>query len=382
MSELSLPPLSLYIHIPWCIRKCPYCDFNSHAVKNDQLPEAEYVSALIEDLATDKKYAQGRKLESIFFGGGTPSLFSPESIGTILEAAEQQIGFNDNIEITLEANPGTFEQEKFRGFRTAGVNRLSIGIQSFDDLFLQQLGRIHNADEAHRVAAMARDAGFGNFNLDLMHGLPGQSVDNALSDLQTAIDLAPNHLSWYQLTIEPNTEFFSHPPKLPDDPILEAIYEQGQQLLADNGYQQYEVSAYAREGKASTHNLNYWEFGDYLGIGAGAHGKVSVPDNNDIIRTRKTRTPNDYLNPDKPYKVASDVIAHENRTLEFMMNALRLNAGVPIDYFAERTGQSLPEIETTWHDLQQRGLVAPLSARLQPTDTGHRFLNTILAAFM
>ncbi|MCV6606305.1 MAG: radical SAM family heme chaperone HemW, partial [Porticoccaceae bacterium] len=291
---LTLPPLSLYIHIPWCVRKCPYCDFNSHTA-GGELPEADYVAALLADLKNDLSYVQGRRIHSIFFGGGTPSLFSPRAIQQILDGVAREIGFDSNIEITLEANPGTFEQQKFADFRAAGVNRLSIGIQSFDDLHLQQLGRIHSAREAHSVASMARAAGFDNFNLDLMHGLPGQSLDDALNDLRRAIAIEPNHLSWYQLTIEPNTAFYRQPPKLPEDSVLEAVFDHGQQLLADSGFEQYEVSAYARDGQASSHNLNYWQFGDYLGIGAGAHGKVTLAQKQQVIRSRKTRAPKDYL---------------------------------------------------------------------------------------
>lgn len=380
MSKLTLPPLSLYVHIPWCVRKCPYCDFNSHT-SSGELPEADYVAALLRDLSNDRDYVQDRRLQSIFFGGGTPSLFSPKAIEQILSAAEQQIGFADDIEITLEANPGTFEQEKFRGYRSAGVSRLSIGIQSFDDLFLQQLGRIHNSREAHTVASMARAAGFDNFNLDLMHGLPGQSLEDALNDLRQAIALEPMHLSWYQLTIEPNTAFYRNPPDLPDDPILEAIFEQGQQLLANSGFKQYEVSAYARDNQASLHNLNYWEFGDYLGIGAGAHGKITLLDQQQIIRTRKTRTPQDYLARENDYNAAIDTIADNELPLEFLMNALRLNNGVPNHYFTKRTGKELEVISEPLKAMQQRQLMVNNNQRLQPTPLGHRFLNTLLEEF-
>ncbi len=377
---LTLPPLSLYIHIPWCVRKCPYCDFNSHAV-GTKIPEQEYVAALIQDLANDQKYTQGRKLCSIFFGGGTPSLFSAQSIADILSAAEKQIGFESTVEITLEANPGTFEQEKFQGFRAAGVNRLSIGIQSFDDLHLQQLGRIHSSSEAGNAVSMARSAGFDNFNLDLMHGLPGQSVTDALNDLQKAVTLGPAHLSWYQLTIEPNTEFYSNPPQLPDDPVLDSIFGQGQQLLSDNGFIQYEVSAYARGDQMSVHNLNYWEFGDYVGIGAGAHGKITLPDKNRIVRTRKTRTPKDYLARTENYNAAVNDISRDELPLEFLMNALRLNRGVPTHYFPERTGQPLSLIASPCKTLQNKGLLQTSPDRLQATSTGHQFLNTLLSEF-
>ena len=378
---LTLPPLSLYIHIPWCVRKCPYCDFNSHTTAGE-LPEAEYIAALLADLQADLDYVQGRKIHSIFFGGGTPSLFSAAGIEAILTGVERRIGFDGDIEITLEANPGTFEQDKFASFRAAGINRLSIGIQSFDDLHLQQLGRIHNAREAHSVASMARAADFDNFNLDLMHGLPGQTEQDALNDLRRAIALEPNHISWYQLTIEPNTAFYRQPPQLPKDSVLEAIFEAGQQLLADSGFQQYEVSAYARDGQASNHNLNYWQFGDYLGIGAGAHGKVTLLQEQQVIRTRKTRTPKDYLARSGDYSAPAETIEAEQLPVEFLMNALRLNNGVKSELFSQRTGLPLKTIHLPWQQLQQRELMVNNQQRLQPTTTGHRFLNSLLEAFL
>ena len=274
--DASLPPLSLYVHIPWCVRKCPYCDFNSHAA-GPEIPEQAYIQRLIADLQQDQPWAQGRKLTSIFFGGGTPSLFSAAGIGQIVSAAEKIIGFNEDIEITLEANPGTFEQEKFSGFRSAGINRLSIGIQSFNDAHLTKLGRIHSGNQALSAIDTARTAGFENFNLDLMHGLSGQSLAEASADIQQAIDLGAKHISWYQLTIEPNTEFYSRPPQLPEDDILADIQQMGMALLDEHGFGQYEVSAFAQPGQRSEHNINYWQFGDYLGIGAGAHGKITCP---------------------------------------------------------------------------------------------------------
>ncbi|MGS2722840.1 radical SAM family heme chaperone HemW [Porticoccus sp. GXU_MW_L64] len=378
---LFLPPLSLYIHIPWCVRKCPYCDFNSHAAGGD-IPENEYVAALLQDLQNDLPYTQGRKIHSIFFGGGTPSLFSASAIGEILHGVEQLIGFDSDIEITLEANPGTFEQEKFAAFRTTGINRLSIGIQSFDDLHLQQLGRIHSAREAHTVASMARAAGFDNFNLDLMHGLPGQTLDDALNDLRRAIAIEPNHISWYQLTIEPNTAFYRQPPQLPKDSLLEAIFDSGQQLLAGSGFQQYEVSAYARDEQASRHNLNYWQFGDYLGIGAGAHGKVTLKKEQRVIRTRKTRTPKDYLSRVDSYCASVEQIQPEQLPVEFLMNALRLNNGVTTELFQQRTGLPLNNIQANRQQLQQRKLMIADQQRLQTTAHGHRFLDSVLEAFL
>ena len=392
--SLQLPPLSLYIHVPWCIRKCPYCDFNSHQANND-IPEADYVAALKFDLEQDKMLAQGRKLTSIFFGGGTPSMLSAQAIGQILIDAENIIGFEPDIEITLEANPGTFEQEKFSGFRAAGVNRLSIGIQSFNDQQLKLLGRVHGRDEALRAVGVARKAGFNNINLDLMHGLPEQSVEDAKADLQQAIDLAPEHLSWYQLTIEQNTAFYSAPPVLPEEEILADIQDAGIELLAAAGYKQYEISAYARDKKRARHNRNYWEFGDYLGIGAGAHGKITLPAENKILRLWKTRLPKHYLEAAHSQKISTNLGGHQNvfgggsdlllpdaLPLEFMMNALRLNDGVPQAYFKARAGLDWSSIATTWLHLEQQGLVEIVNDVIRPTAMGRRFLNRVLQAFM
>ncbi len=379
-SSLSLPPLSLYVHIPWCLKKCPYCDFNSHAA-GSELPEEAYIQALINDLDIEGPYIQGRKLSSIFFGGGTPSLFSYEAISRIIQAANRRIGFEEDIEITLEANPGTFEQEKFQGYRNVGVNRLSIGVQSFNDQQLEKLGRVHSAEQAISAINSARIAGFENFNIDLMHGLPGQTTKQALVDLQQAIDLAPTHLSWYQLTIEPNTEFYSKPPTLPKDIILEAIQEQGYQLLLENGYQQYEVSAFCRDNNKSAHNLNYWKFGDYLGIGAGAHGKITLPSEQRIIRTAKTRSPANYLARENSYTASCKNIPEDELPLEFMMNAMRLNAGVPTPLFLERTGVPLETIRPELDKLTTLQLMERPDSSLTPTQKGHQFLNNILEIF-
>ena len=380
MSLLSLPPLSLYVHIPWCVKKCPYCDFNSHTA-NNQLPEEEYLQALIQDLELELPYVQGRKLNSIFFGGGTPSLFSAKTIGRTIQAAQRRIGLKENIEITLEANPGTFEQEKFSGYKSVGVNRLSIGIQSFNNKQLESLGRIHSSEQAIKAIKTARNAGFENINLDLMHGLPGQDISDAMADLQQAIDLTPNHISWYQLTIEPNTVFYNKPPKLPKDIILESIQEKGLQLLADNGYQQYEVSAYCKEGNQSAHNMNYWEFGDYLGIGAGAHRKVTLLDEQRIIRTAKTRKPEDYLARENSYTANSHTISKEELPLEFMMNTMRLNHGVPKQFFTERTGVSVGVIQHALDKLQKLGFMEQENNHLIPTEKGLQFLNNLLEVF-
>ena len=390
---LSLPPLALYIHIPWCIRKCPYCDFNSHQA-SDAIPEADYVAALRYDLQQDHVLAQGRTLSSIFFGGGTPSMLSAQAIAQILQDAENIIGFDANIEITLEANPGTFEQEKFAGFRAAGVNRLSIGIQSFNDRQLTLLGRVHGRAEALRAVSLARSAGFDNINLDLMHGLPEQSVADACADLQQAIDLAPEHISWYQLTIEQNTAFYSAPPLLPEEEILADIQDAGQALLAQAGYEQYEVSAYARNRQQARHNLNYWQFGDYLGIGAGAHGKITLPAQDKIIRLWKTRVPKNYLESASSQKISTNLCGHQNvfgggseqlaveaLPLEFMMNALRLNEGVDLSFFSARTGLALDAITPLWHQLIAQGLVLNDPARACTTPLGHRFLNRVLGNF-
>lgn len=397
--SLLLPPLALYIHVPWCIRKCPYCDFNSHQANMNHdaydIPEAEYVAALRFDLEQDQVLAQGRKLTSIFFGGGTPSMLSASAIGKILQDAEKIIGFEPDIEITLEANPGTFEQEKFSGFRAAGVNRLSIGIQSFNDQQLKLLGRVHGRDEALRAVGVARKAGFDNLNLDLMHGLPEQTVDAAKADLQQAIELAPEHVSWYQLTIEQNTAFYTAPPILPVDDILADIQDEGIALLALAGYKQYEVSAYAKDNKRARHNLNYWQFGDYLGIGAGAHSKITQPEQARIIRLWKTRLPKHYLENAASQKISTNLGGHQNcfgggsemltpqaLPLEFLMNCLRLNEGVPAGYFSDRTGQPLTALEPQWHNLIQKGLVQPSQNHLTATSLGHAFLNRILGEYI
>ncbi|MGE8414818.1 MAG: radical SAM family heme chaperone HemW [Pseudomonas sp.] len=376
----QLPPLALYIHIPWCVRKCPYCDFNSHAA-SPTLPEEEYIDALLADLDQDLPAAHGRELSSIFFGGGTPSLFSAAALGRLLAGVQQRIPFASDIEITLEANPGTFEQEKFTAYRALGINRLSIGIQSFQEQKLQALGRIHSGAEAVRAADMARQAGFDNFNLDLMHGLPDQSLDDALGDLRQAIAMGPTHLSWYQLTLEPNTVFWNQPPTLPEDDILWDIQEAGQALLAEHGYAQYEVSAYAQPGRAARHNLNYWSFGDFIGIGAGAHGKLSHPDGR-ILRTWKTRLPKDYLNPAKPFKAGEKALGNEELPFEFLMNALRLTDGVDAVLFAQRTGLDLASLAEGRRQAEQSGLLQVEPSRLAATARGQLFLNDLLQYFL
>ncbi|MGE6993567.1 radical SAM family heme chaperone HemW [Pseudomonas sp. NPDC047961] len=380
VSRLELPPLAAYVHIPWCVRKCPYCDFNSHAA-GASLPENAYVDALLEDLDADREQIQSRKLTSIFFGGGTPSLFSASALERILEGMRQRVGFADDIEITLEANPGTFEQAKFRDYRSLGINRLSIGVQSFQPAKLKALGRIHDGDEAIRAADMARAAGFDNFNLDLMHGLPEQSLEDALSDLRIAIAQQPTHLSWYQLTVEPNTEFWSKPPQLPEDETLWDIQEAGQALLAAHGYGQYETSAYAQPGRQARHNLNYWTFGDFLGLGAGAHGKWTAP-NGEIRRHWKTRLPKDYLDPAKRFRAGDKQLAQDELPFEFLMNVLRLTDGVPSLMFTQRTGLSLDLLADGRRDAEARGLLEPDPQRLVATPKGQLFLNDLLQLFL
>jgi putative oxygen-independent coproporphyrinogen III oxidase len=379
-SRLLLPPLSAYVHIPWCVRKCPYCDFNSH-VSEQGLPEAEYIDALIADLELDLPSAQGRELTSIFFGGGTPSLFSAESLGRLLDAMASRLTFARDIEITLEANPGTFEQAKFAGYRAAGINRLSIGIQSFNAIHLKALGRIHDDQEALAAVAMARKAGFDNLNLDLMHGLPGQSLEDALADINQAIELGPEHLSWYQLTLEPNTVFYNKPPILPVEDTLWAIQEAGQARLAEVGLAQYEVSAYAQPGRRARHNLNYWQYGDFLGIGAGAHGKLTYPDGR-IERYWKTRQPKDYMDPGKDYCAGRKDIAGDDLPFDFLMNALRLNDGVATSHYLSRTGQSIEAITPQLDAALRKGLIEPWDHQLRPTERGRLFLNDLLEMFL
>jgi putative oxygen-independent coproporphyrinogen III oxidase len=386
---LVLPPLSLYIHIPWCVRKCPYCDFNSHESSSQEgksIPEQEYVAQLLRDLQYDLPYVQDRPLQTIFFGGGTPSLFSGQAIKNILDGVRKKIPFADDIEITLEANPGTAEAEKFRDFRDAGVNRLSIGVQSFQQHHLQALGRIHDGEQAKSAVAMARAAGFERINIDLMHGLPGQTVDEALVDVQQALDLGVSHLSWYQLTIEPNTAFYNKPPVLPVDETLWDIQQAGLALLQQHGFRQYEVSAFARDVDGSSqqcrHNLNYWQFGDYLGIGAGAHGKVTLPQENRILRYSKTRLPRHYLDRSDSYLAEQHDLQQADLPFEFMMNALRLADGVPNTLFSERTGLALGSINHQWQGLRRQGLVADNAARLVTSQQGYLFLNDVLTAFM
>ncbi len=378
------PPLSLYVHIPWCVQKCPYCDFNSHALKAE-IPELDYIDALLEDLDIDlAKYqleAGVRPLHSIFIGGGTPSLISPPEIGRLLKGIEARIPFSRDIEITMEANPGTVEAGRFVAYQEVGINRISIGVQSFQNEKLTRLGRIHGSDEARKAAKLATEAGLNSFNIDLMHGLPDQSIDDAMYDLKQAIALNPPHLSWYQLTIEPNTMFYSKPPTLPDDDDLWDIFEQGHQILAAAGYVQYEISGYSKPGLQCRHNLNYWRFGDYLGIGCGAHGKVSFADGN-ITRTVKVKHPRGYLNPAKPYLDKETQVDAAERPFEFFMNRFRLLEACPKQDYCDRTGLSLDTIDTNIQWALEQKYLIDTGDTWQITEHGKLFLNDLLAAFV
>ncbi|MCG7974062.1 MAG: radical SAM family heme chaperone HemW [Candidatus Thiodiazotropha taylori] len=375
------PPLSLYIHIPWCVRKCPYCDFNSHAVKQG-LPEQAYVDALLNDLSLDSKLIDGRQLSSIFIGGGTPSLFSSTAVARLLEGIERRFAFAESMEITLEANPGAVEAGSFAGYRQAGVNRLSLGFQSLQTSMLQALGRIHSPQEARDAYAQARKAGFDNINIDLMFGLPEQTLAMAEVDLAAAIELDSEHLSYYQLTLEPNTPFHHAPPAVPDDEQLWQMQQQGMERLANAGYSHYEVSAYARKGRECRHNMNYWRFGDYLGIGAGAHAKLSLADGR-VKRFWKQRHPDAYLAADKTsdFIQGERLLAEEDLVVEFMMNALRLLEGVELNLFESHTGVAPEKIETGLQQAVARELLQPVEQRLCPSPLGQRFLNDLISLF-
>ena len=377
-------PLSLYVHVPWCVQKCPYCDFNSHAARG-QIPEAEYVAALIADLESALPLVWGRRVVSVFFGGGTPSLLSGQSIETLLSAFHARLPLIHGAEVTLEANPGTVEAEKFAAFRAAGVNRLSLGIQSFNPAHLRVLGRIHDDREACRAIGIAARY-FDNFNLDLMYGLPQQSHAEALADLEQALEFAPPHLSCYQLTLEPNTAFAAMPPELPESDVCADMQEAIEARLADAGYGHYETSAFARPGRQCKHNLNYWTFGDYLGIGAGAHGKLTVPGHEarSIRRQMRWKQPRQYLEKMAAGEPVQDefTVSAEDLPFEFMMNALRLNQGIEARLFGERTGLRLEDIEATLSRAQAAGLLERDAERLAPTRLGQRFLNRLLELFM
>ena len=379
----ALPPLSLYVHLPWCARKCPYCDFNSHEAKG-AVPEQAYVDALIADLEQDLPSVWGRTVETVFIGGGTPSLFSPAAIDRLLSQLRALLNLSATAEITLEANPGTLEAGKFSEFRAAGINRLSIGVQSFDDAMLIKLGRIHGAREATAAAEAAHAAGFAELNLDLMYGLPGQTAAQALADLEQAIALQPTHLSHYQLTIEENTRYAHAPPALPDDDATWEMQERCQARLAAAGYEQYEVSAYAQAGHRCRHNLNYWLFGDYLGIGAGAHAKISSAQTQRIVRTVKLRHPRDYLaKAAAPLRIAEErIVTRRDAGFEFMLNALRLTEGFPVTLFAQHTGLPLQVVEGPLRKAEEKGLIERDMHAIRPTELGRRFLNDLTALFL
>lgn len=379
----ALPPLSLYLHIPWCARKCPYCDFNSHEGKNG-IPEKQYVAALLSDLEQELPEIWGRQVHSIFIGGGTPSLFSAEALDELLCGVRARLNLPANAEITLEANPGAIETGKFHEFRALGINRLSIGVQSFNDHALQRIGRIHGRREAIRAAEQAHDAGFDNFNLDLMFGLPKQSLAEALEDIHTAIALEPTHLSHYQLTLEPNTAFHHNPPVLPKDELLWAMQEQCHEKLAEAGYGNYEVSAFAKANRQCQHNLNYWQFGDYLGIGAGAHGKISNAQFQTITRRSKLRQPEAYLQQaSSPERIKTEQKLTQKETgFEFMVNALRLTEGFAPHLFADHTGLPISTVEQALRQAEEKGLINWDVKLIRPTERGRNFLNDLLQLFL
>ena len=380
---MKQPPLSLYIHLPWCVRKCPYCDFNSHKA-GDAAPKKRYIKALLRDLAGEADRADGRPVETVFMGGGTPSLFTPGEIQELLKGVRALFPLGETAEVTMEANPGTVECGSPAGYRDAGVNRLSIGAQSFDDELLSKLGRIHSSADITRAVREAQDSGFDNINIDLMHGLPGQTVEMALTDLRSAIELEPAHISWYQLTLEPNTVFYARPPaNLPDDDLAFEIQDRGQVLLADHGYEQYEISAYARNGQRCQHNLNYWLFGDYLAAGAGAHGKLSSAAG--VHRYQKPANPLQYMIAQEDPATSIDLkdLSRSDLMLEFMLNALRLNEGFAEDLFVARTGLSMEELEQATTEVRRKGLLERNAVGIwRPTDLGTRFLNDLQSEFV
>jgi oxygen-independent coproporphyrinogen-3 oxidase len=378
-SPVTAPPLGLYVHLPWCVRKCPYCDFNSHGARG-AIPESAYVDALLADLAGEAQGLTGRVLQSVFLGGGTPSLFGPEAIARLLASIRRGIRCAPDMEVTLEANPGTVERGRFAHYRAAGVNRLSIGVQSFDDTLLARIGRIHTGTNAQRAAEAAHGAGFGNLNLDLMYGLPGQTPEQARADVVRACALSPRHISHYELTIEPHTPFGRQPPRLPDEANLTTMLTRCQEVLARHGFMQYEVSAYAQPGQRCRHNLNYWTFGDYLGIGAGAHSKLSEPRQGRVRRLWRRKHPSDYLGHrgGAGWMAGARTLSADDLRLEFMMNALRLIDGVPTDLYCARTGLGRDSLTRFRRLAEARELLAANPERLVPTELGRRFLDDLL----
>jgi putative oxygen-independent coproporphyrinogen III oxidase len=383
----TLPPLALYVHMPWCVRKCPYCDFNSH-VAPEQVPQQQYVDALLEDLAIDAQAAQGRALGSVFFGGGTPSLFAPEQIGRFLEAARSLVAFADDVEVTLEANPGTVEHGRFSGYRDAGINRVSLGAQTFDADHLRTLGRIHGAGDIARAVDEVRSAGIDNFNLDLMYGLPAQTLQQALADLDAALALGPAHLSHYQLTLEPGTVFYHRPPPLPDSDAIWQMQLDCQERLAACGYEHYEVSAYARAGRRSRHNLNYWQFGDYIGVGAGAHGKLTWLANEQrrsaIVRSARLKQPREFLRRAAADRISDRFeVATADLPFEYMLNVLRLTDAFAEADFEARTGLAFAAIRPDIQEAERKRLVREAGVgRWRVTELGQRFLNDLQALFL
>jgi oxygen-independent coproporphyrinogen-3 oxidase len=380
------PPLALYVHMPWCVRKCPYCDFNSHQLKSGSPPGA-YIDALIRDFDAELPFLAGRRIESVFFGGGTPSLFLPEEFARLLGAFKQRIAFAADAEVTLEANPGTIERGRFTGYRAAGINRVSLGAQSFSPGALARLGRIHSPDDTYRAVEELHAAGLENFNLDLMYALPLQTLEEAIADVNIACELTPAHISHYQLTLEPGTVFHAQPPPLPDEDAAFLIQDECQRILAANGFSQYEVSAYARPGARCRHNLNYWLFGDYVGVGAGAHGKLTSEAPDRIVRTEKPRQPRDYL--DRLSESPAPALIGERKTVapkelpfEFMLNALRLNEGFSVADFESRTGLRIGSAEPALGRAQGRGLIEDTGQGWRPTELGRRFLNDLQAGFL
>ncbi len=374
----KLPPLSLYLHIPWCVQKCPYCDFNSHALKGE-VPHDDYVAHLLADLDADLHLTSGRTVETIFIGGGTPSLLSSEAMQNLLDGVRARLPVSPDAEITMEANPGTVEADRFSGYQRAGVNRISIGVQSFNAEKLERLGRIHGPDEARRAAHLATDLGLRSFNLDLMHGLPDQTLEQALDDLRQAIALNPPHLSWYQLTIEPNTMFAYKTPKLPDDDALWDIFEQGDRLLTAAGYQQYETSAYAKPGYQCQHNLNYWRFGDYLGVGCGAHGKLTQADGS-ILRTVKVKHPRGYMQG--RYMDKQHVVESKELPFEFFMNRFRLLEAAPREEFTVYTGLEESSIRQQLDQAIFKEYLIETATHWQISEKGKLFLNSLLELFL
>ncbi len=376
---MELPPLGLYIHLPWCERKCPYCDFNSHEAQT--LPESDYVDALLADLSQDAHLAGERSVDTLFIGGGTPSLFSPEAIERLLSGVRERLAVSSTLEATMEANPGSAEAARFVAYRQAGINRLSLGVQSFDDTRLAALGRIHDGEQARRAIEAAQAARFDSFNIDLMHGLPGQTAAQGRADLAEALSFGPPHLSWYQLTIEANTVFHQRPPLLPVEDALADIQDGGEALLDAAAYAQYEVSAYSRPGQRCRHNLNYWQFGDYLAIGAGAHGKITHPDGR-IHRFAKTRAPLDYLAAEGRFTATDRLLDEAERVSEFMLFALRLNAGFDLALFEARTGVSRERLYPALDELLEMDLLLREAEQIRPTALGRRFLDNVIARFL